>query len=226
MEKLCNKIANKIAIELDFDNDKKEVLAYGAFALFQMLISIVLVLLFGLIFKVAVEALIISFIVSILRKYSGGVHASSPSACMFVGTILCVAQAIVIKSFLSSQINTKLLLISGVLIFIWSYYILFKLAPVDSPNKPIKREEKRRRMKKGSITILSIYLIFVFIDIIIFHYFGGNRLIIYAICIYAGILWQTFTLTKFGFVTITNIDTLFMYLFNLKRRRKPNEKIN
>lgn len=220
MEKLCNKIANKIALQLEFDNDKKEVLAYGAFALFQMIISIVLVLIFGIVFHVAVEALIISFIVSILRKYSGGVHASSPSACMFIGTILCVGQAILIKLFIVPLVNIKILLILGVLIFIWSYYILYKLAPVDSLSKPIKREKKRIRMKKGSIKILSIYLIIVLLDIIIFNYFEENKPIIYAVCICLGVLWQTFTLTKFGFLTITNVDTLFKNIFNLKKEKK------
>ena len=220
MEKLCNKIANKIALELNFDNDKKEVLAYGAFALLQMIVSLALVLIFGLIFHVAVEALIISFIVSILRKYSGGVHASSPSACLFIGTIICVGLAILIKFFLALLIDIKIQLILGELIFIWSYYILYKLAPVDGPNKPIKREEKINRMKKGSIIILSVYLGIIIVDIIIFYYLGGNRLILYAICICAGVLWQTFTLTKFGFVTITNIDALFKYIFNLKKEEK------
>jgi len=220
MEKLCNKIANKISLQLDFDNDKKEVLAYGAFALFQMLISIALVLIFGLIFNVAVEALMISFIVSILRKYSGGVHASSPSACMFIGTIICVGQAILIKSFLAPLVNIKILLILGTSIFIWSYYMLYKLAPVDTPNKPIKREEKRKRMKKGSIIVLSVYAIIVLINIIIFHYFGRNRFLIYALCIYVGVLWQTFTLTKFGFRTITSIDAFFKYILNLKKEEK------
>lgn len=220
MEKLCNKIANKIALELDFDNDKREVLAYGAFALLQMIISIALVLIFGLIFNVAVEALIISFAASILRKYSGGVHASSPSACMFIGTILCVGQALVIKFFLAPLINIKLLLILGTLIFIWSYYMLLRLAPVDSPNKPIKREEKRRRMKKGSITILFVYLIIVLINIIIFHYFGINKFLIYATCIYVGVLWQTFTLTKSGYFTILYVDTLFNHIFNQKKEAK------
>lgn len=220
MEKLCNKIANKISIQLGFDDDKKEVLAYGAFALIQMFISIALVLIFGLVFNVAVEALIISFVVSILRKYSGGVHASSPSACLFIGTIICVGLAILIKSLLLSMINIKVFLILGAMFFIWSYYILVKLAPVDSSNKPIKREKKRKRMKKGSIIVLSVYLIISLMYIVIFHYFGGNQFIIYAGCICVGVLWQTFTLTKFGFLTITNIDTLFKYIFNLKKEEK------
>jgi len=220
MEKLCNKIANKIAVELDFDDDKREVLAYGAFALFQMLISIVLVLIVGLVFNVAGEALAISFVISILRKYSGGVHATSPSSCMFIGTTFCVGQAILIKFFIFPLIDIKILFIIGVVIFIWSYYILYKLAPVDSPNKPIKREEKINRMKKGSIIVLSVYLIIVLIDIIIFQYLGANVPIIYALCVYSGVLWQTFTLTKYGFITITRIDTLFNYLFSQKKEEK------
>ena len=78
MEKLSNNIANKVALELSLDDDNREVIAYGTFALIQMLFSIILVFLFGLLFHVAFEALIISFTGSILRKYSGGVHASSP----------------------------------------------------------------------------------------------------------------------------------------------------
>jgi accessory gene regulator B len=220
MEKLCSNIANKIALDLDFDNDKKEVLAYGAFALLHMSFSIALVLIFGLIFNVAAEALIISFTASILRKYSGGAHASSPSACMFIGTILCIGQAVLVKLFLAPLINIKILLILGAVIFIWSYYIVFKLAPVDNPNKPIKREEKRRRMKKGSIIILSIYLIIAFIDVIIFLCFGGEGPIVYTECICTGVLWQAFTLTKFGFLTISNVDTLFNHIFNLKKEVK------
>ena len=57
------------------------------------------------------------------------------------------------------MVNLKLIIILGVVIFIWSYYIIYKLAPVDSASKPIVKEEKRKRMKKGSIILLSVYLI-------------------------------------------------------------------
>ena len=97
MEKLSNNIANKVASELTLDENNREVIAYGTFALIQMLLSITLVFLFGLLFHVAFEALIISFTGSILRKYSGGVHASSPGICTFIGTIVCVGQAVLIS---------------------------------------------------------------------------------------------------------------------------------
>ena len=61
MQKLSNSIANKVALELSLDKDNREVIAYGTFALMQMFFSIILVFLFGLLFHVAFEALIISF---------------------------------------------------------------------------------------------------------------------------------------------------------------------
>lgn len=207
MEKLSNDIANKVASELSLDQDNKEVIAYGTFALMQMLLSIILVFLFGLLFHVAFEALIISFTASILRKYSGGVHASSPGICNFIGTIICVGQSVLISLLMSSVVNLKLIIILGVVIFIWSYYTIYKLAPVDSAAKPIAKEEKRKRMKKGSIILLSVYLIIAVFFVLLYISSGERKFLFYVLCLYSGILWQTFTLTSQGHLLVGKVDT-------------------
>ena len=207
MEKLADNIANRVASELTLDEDNRQVIAYGTFALMQMLLSIVLVFLFGLLFHVAFEALIISFTGGILRKYSGGVHASSPRICTFIGTIVCVGEALLISLLMSPMVNLKLIIILGALIFIWSYYIIYKLAPVDSASKPIVKEEKRKRMKKGSIILLSVYLIIVVIFIMLYISSGERKFLFYTLCLYSGILWQIFTLTAPGHLSIGKVDT-------------------
>jgi len=212
MEKLSNNIANIVALELSLDQDNKEVIAYGTFALMQMFVSIIFVFLFGLLFHVAFEALIISFTAAFLRKYSGGAHASSPGNCTFIGTVVCVGQAVLI-SFLSRWVvNLKLIIILGVIIFIWSYYIIYKLAPVDSASKPIVKEEKRRRMKKGSIILLSVYLITVVFFILLYISSGESKSLFYALCIYSGILWQAFTLTTLGHLVVGKVDTFLNHI--------------
>ena len=142
MEKYSKAVAAKLALELGYDDDKRDVMAYGAFALIQMFISVALVMIFGLMFHIAIEALIISFAASILRKYSGGVHASSPNTCTFLGIVVCVGFGLLIKLALAPAINVKEFLAAGILVFIWSCYTINKLAPVDTPNKPIKTEAK------------------------------------------------------------------------------------
>ena len=132
IEKLTNNISDKISLELGMDNDRKEVIAYGMFALFHTMISIILVGIFGLIFGVFWESLIISFSISILRKYSGGIHASSPEICAFLGTVIALGESILIVFTIVPSINLISTILGGIIIFSYSYYLIYKLAPVDS----------------------------------------------------------------------------------------------
>lgn len=208
MERLANNIANKLAGELNLDRNNREVIAYGAFAILQMVFSIILVTIFGWLFHVAFEALIISFTASILRKYSGGVHASSPAICTLIGIIVCVGQAILISFLIGSGVNLNVFIMLGAVIFIWSYYIIYKLAPVDSAAKPIVKEEKRKRMKRGSILVLSAYLFFAILFIMLYINTVQRKFVFYVLCLYSGILWQAFTLTAPGHLLIGKIDII------------------
>jgi accessory gene regulator B len=220
MEKFCNNFASKIALELKLDKDRKEVIAYGTFAILQTVLAIVFVIVFGLIFHVAVEALIVSFTASILRKYSGGAHASSPSKCIVIGTIICVGQAIIIRVAISPFANTSLLLLIGAIIFMMSYYLIYKLAPVDSMSKPIRNKEKRYRMKKGSIYVLNAYLILGLLNVVLYSYFGERGFAVYTLCICGGITWQAFTLTKIGHIVVNKTDTFLNQILIVKRGRR------
>ncbi|MBW9151522.1 accessory gene regulator ArgB-like protein [Clostridium estertheticum] len=216
MEKLADSIANKVALELSLNEDNKEVISYGTFALIQMLIAIIFVIIFGVLFHVAFEALIISFTAAILRKYSGGVHASSPWICNCIGTIVSVGQAVIISLLTNSVVNLKLVIIIGVVIFIWSYYIIYKLAPVDSASKPIVKQEKRNRMKKGSIILLSVYLGIIAFLILLYISSGEKKLVFYVLCLYSGILWQVFTLTSSGHLLVGKVDH---FLYHIIKKR-------
>lgn len=216
LERISKKIGNRLGDELKLNNDDREVVAYGAFAFMQIILSIALVAILGAVFQVMTEALIISFSISILRKYSGGVHANSSDSCIIFGTIVSVGLALII-ALLSPWIYISLILYCGLAVFLWSYYIIFKLAPVDSLSKPIKKEEKRRRMKKGSILILNAYFVIILLFIFLYYFKETGDLLKYSMCMYAGILWQTFTLTKIGHSVIGKIDTFISHIFYLKR---------
>lgn len=206
IEDICGKFSNNIAKELNLDDDKRAVINYGIFAFIQIAICIILVVIFGLIFNVVTEALIVSFSISILRKSSGGVHASSPGRCAIIGTIAGVGMGLIVKYI---NVSLGLVMIGGSIAFIWSYYIVFKLAPVDSAAKPIKNIEKRTRLKKNSMMILSVYLIIAITGIVYFYFMRNSRLLVYSLCLYMGMLWQVFSLTRCGHLVIGKLDKLF-----------------
>lgn len=216
MHKACNAVADKISSELNLDHERREVIAYGTFALLQIVISISLVMLFGWLFGVVVEALIISFTSNILRKYSGGVHASTPTTCIIIGTAACIGMTGLLV-FLSPVLSFSLIVFLGLFTFMISYYLIYRLAPVDNPSKPITKEEKRQRMKKGSIWILTVYAAVVFFLMMLYLVIREKKLLLYSTCIYVGIIWQVFTLTRSGHLFVTKIDTfLNQILFIIK----------
>lgn len=206
IEKICKSCSTSISKELKLDKNKEAVINYGIFAIIHMSISIILVAIFGAIFGVLKEALIVSFIGSILRKSSGGAHAGSPGKCALIGTIVSVGIGAICNK---SNISVRTIMIMGIITFSISYYFIYKLAPVDSPAKVIKNINKKLRLKKASILILTVYLIIVIINVILYYFYKSQALLGYSMCIYLSILWQVFSLTKSGHYLLGKIDTLF-----------------
>lgn len=217
LELICRSISYKLKKNLEIDEDKRSIIEYGLFAFLHMMISILLIFIVGAFFNVLIEALIISFVVAILRKFSGGAHASTPTNCAVIGVLISVLPAYLVQN-ISLKLNYMALL--GIVIYSIAFIIIYKLAPVDSVNKPIKKQTKIKRLKKGSITILLLYMIISILNIIIYTINGEDYMLLYCLCIYIGVVWQVLTLTKIGHYIVNIIDSLFIKIFNLKRGKK------
>ena len=216
MEKLAQRITNKLSIELNFDDDKRQIVAYGLLALIQIIISIALISFVSLIFGVIFEALIICFSVSILRKYSGGAHAGSIEICTIFSVFACVGFAIIIKYLLLTFVDTIIIIYLLLIVYAFSFVLLYLFAPVDSPNKPIKTEKKRVRMRKNSFLTLSIF--FAISILFLFLGFKNKSFISLNLSLLLGILWQVFTLTTIGKHSLKKVDFIINKILSLKRR--------
>lgn len=211
IERASNALASGIASTLNMDREQEEVIAYGAFAFIQTLWSIILVMLFGIILNVLIESLIISLAISVLRKYSGGAHSSSPNRCALIGAIVSSILAIIVV--LAVKFNESYLIVSiGLLSFIIAYLTVNKLAPVDSLAKPIKKVEKRKRLKKASINILHFLLLVAIVLSAGYYIYDREILLTFGLCISSGVIWQSFSLTKPGHLILGTIDNLFKKL--------------
>lgn len=207
LDSITKNITKNLEKQLELNQDETSVVQYGLYAFFQMSLSIVLVAIVGLVFDVAIEALIISFSISIFRKYSGGVHATTSINCLIIGVIVSVLPTVIISKI---PININYLILIGIVVFISSIFITYRLAPVDSCNKPIRKKEKIERLKKGSVIILISYIMLVLFNILIYYYSKNEIFLVYCRCIYIGVVWQVFTLTKLGHIFITIIDSLLI----------------
>jgi accessory gene regulator B len=215
MERLARKIASNIAGSLDYDDEKERVIAYGLTAMLQVAVTVILVFSIGLLVGAPVEALIICFSVSILRKYSGGAHAGTIEECISISVIYCVVFALISRRLLLPVLNTYSMLFIIIVVYALSFIAIFKLAPVDSPNKPIKTDKKKRRMRRGSFITLSVYFVLSILFLLLsLKYHNRSSL---GISLLFGIIWQIFTLTKFGFYFLKKIDFGVNNIFRNRR---------
>lgn len=214
IEKISNNLAFKVSSTLKLNKDKEEIIAYGAFNFIQTIWCIFMVMFLGIIFNVALKAMIISFIISILRKYSGGAHSSSPNRCASIGAIVSVGLALFVN-YIYDLLSLNWIVIMQVIIFFFAYYSIYKYAPVDSPAKPIVKEELKQRMKKRSIITLNVLIVITTILLINYSFLGIKYYLSIDICICFGILWQVLTLTPKGYLMLLNIDGFLKKITNI-----------
>ncbi|MBC2458239.1 accessory gene regulator ArgB-like protein [Clostridium beijerinckii] len=210
-EKIATKIGNNAKLFLNINEEQEQIIVYGAINLFQMLFAILWVIIAGLLFGVFYEALIFSISASILRKYSGGVHASSPSRCVIIGTFSAALAGILINNIFYSINSINVAVISGAII-IFAFITVFRNAPVDSIKKPIRNIETRRQFKRKSIFTIFVFLFIIIILFMLNEKFSELYYIKLIESIGVGVLWQTITLTKNGINFLNKVDSALKYI--------------
>ncbi|ALB45904.1 accessory gene regulator ArgB-like protein [Clostridium beijerinckii] len=210
IESIAANIGKKTKYILDFDDNTEEIVIYGAMNLIQTTVSFFLVIVIGFIFGVIYESLVFTIIVSILKKYSGGAHASSPGRCLFIGSVISIGLSLLISKILCKQSVWGITVI-GILCIAISLYIIIKKAPVDSEKKPITSNKMRQRLKRDSIVTILICSSVMVMVLLIFKISGNLVYIKIFECTGLGTLWQSFTLTKPAIEFLHKIDSLLPF---------------
>lgn len=210
-EKIAVKIGNNAKSLLNADEDKEQIIIYGAINLLQIIFSILWVMITGFLLGVFYEALLFSITTGILRKYSGGVHASSSSRCIIIGTsIACIAGLSVDHILYKLDIVTVLWMCIAFIIL--AFMIVVKKAPVDSVKKPITNIEVKKQFKKKSIVALFLFTFLILILFILNQKYSGMYYIRFIESISLGLFWQAITLTTYGVSLINKIDFLLKHI--------------
>ncbi|WP_160690448.1 accessory gene regulator B family protein [Clostridium sp. C2-6-12] len=210
-EKIAVKMGSKAKSFLNADEDKEQIIIYGAINLLQIIFAILWVIIFSLLLGVPFEALLFSVTTGILRKYSGGVHASSPSRCIIIGTsIACIAGISI--DYILYKLSLFTIMWTSVTCIIFAFTVVVKNAPVDSIKKPITNIEVKKQFKKKSITAILFFTGIILILFILSQRYSGLYYIklIESICL--GMLWQAITLTKGGISLVNKVDFVLKYI--------------
>lgn len=217
IDNVSKSFASIVSSNLSLGQEQEEVIAYGAFALIQTVLSIFAIAAFGLLLGVFAESMIISFAAAILRKFSGGAHATKPLNCAVIGMIIFCVLGLLVKYLM---INIEFVYLIGLMAleFAFVFYVMIKYSPVGSANKPLKNPDKRKRLKKQSL-MFTLSMLAVNIVLTYAYVLTNNiKFLTVAACISTGILWQSITLVSLGHIIIESLDTFMGGTTILNRR--------
>ncbi|MGE4272788.1 MAG: accessory gene regulator ArgB-like protein [Desulfitobacterium sp.] len=178
---MSNELTNVITKDLDFNEDKKEIVAYAIETSLYSVIGVLLLILFSLLVGALKAALIAAVFGVILRRLSGGAHFDTPTKCLIFGAILYTGLGVLAQKLVEYHLVTDLMLWASLGI---ALIIVGILAPVDSENKPIHSAKLKRNLKGLSIAFVIVSFVIVLIS--------ANVLLDVSLSL--GILYQSLTL--------------------------------
>ena len=180
-ENISNKLMEVIVSELNYNEDKKEIITYAIETTLLTVIGLFSIIFLGYLFNALRPTIIAAFFGSSLRRVSGGAHFETPLKCLVIGSLAYSFLGVLANQLVIRGFNNKSYLLGAMII---SLFLVFKLAPVDSKAKPIYSGKLKLKLKILSIGFVIVS--FVLIGIV-------NN---YLFCISAtfGVLHQSLTL--------------------------------
>lgn len=147
-----------------------------------LMVNVLSAVLIGIAFKMLDEIILFIFVYKSLRKYIGGSHASNARLCYIYSCIIYVVVLICIRYYwLSSMVTTAF--VCGSLMILWL------LAPVEAPKKPLDPIEYDIFRRRSRITILICLCAFISLHYIpnqyTYYYSNVIAVSIYAVTLFA-----------------------------------------
>lgn len=144
------------------EDTEQEVIVYGFELLIASVITFLLVLLLGLMFRKGVQTLIFMLFYCPLRRYSGGYHAGNYRNC--TAFFLSMYGAVLLMSMREMKLPLS---VYESLVWIAALAVIWILAPVDTENKRLGSEEKKSyRLRSRKIVLFesTVILLFYFLN--------------------------------------------------------------
>jgi len=205
VETLAFNIAGKIAVEMNFDENKKAVIAYGLTAIFQIATIFAVISIIGILFDFWYESIIIFLGVGIIKKSTGGAHSQTMEGCLVISVLSITILSTLARYFFDFPLSKFVNFGISIFVFIFCFIVFYIRVPVDSPNKPIVKPEKIKKLRRQSFLILTIFFLLSIALIILTTWY--NRFYSIAISIRLSMLWQLFMLTRIGAQFIRKADS-------------------
>lgn len=151
---LQNIILKLISNDPNLKEDDIPLIYYGLTQGFFLILNLLISLTIGILCGVFLQCFWTVFLLFPLRIYAGGYHAQTRTSCFFISIFMILITSLILRYFtIPGNVCTAF---SGILTaFIW------KQAPLDTENKRLDDEERKKYRKKTHIILLIHALLII-----------------------------------------------------------------
>lgn len=157
-ENISNKLTEAIVSELNYNEDKKEIISYAVENLLLTILGLFSVIFLGYLFNSLIPTVIATFFGGTLRRVSGGAHFDTPIKCLAIGSLVYSFLGVLANQLAIWGLNIDSYLSVAMII---SLFLVFKFAPVDSSAKPIYSGKLRFKLRILSIGFVIVSFILI-----------------------------------------------------------------
>ena len=163
ISKLAKNIAHFFVVQNITEESKEVIYAYGMELLISDVLNTLIVLLIALISHALLAVIVFIAVFMGLRQFVGGYHANSHLSCMFT-----LVMVMLVFSYGICNVSGQIAQIFSIGFIAIALPVIFCIAPVPHPNKPMSKE-KGVKLRKRSI-ILAAALSTAVIALLLFQY--------------------------------------------------------
>jgi accessory gene regulator B len=176
----------------DYSDDEREIMGYGLRMILVTIIDLLAVLIFGLVIGVPGLAVTAVISIGVIRKFSGGFHASTVLRCALLGAMVSVGSGL-LANYLAENINRGVIFILLWMVLMIGAILIYSYAPAGVKEKPLTSLPKRVRLK------ICSFIAFFIVLLIDFGLYLTLEVDSYVLSSLFGVVWQIFTITPLAY---------------------------
>ena len=159
--RITSGVVEKLTDSTTISDTEKELYLYGFFILISQILYFIITIIMGILLDIVSLSIVFYISFQFIRRYAGGIHASSELKCEIISTTSIFISLLCVKSNVMFNIQIPTLILT-----LFASIVIFILCPLDTPEKPLTKEELRY-FRKISLIVLAIMVSIIIISIVI-----------------------------------------------------------
>lgn len=159
--RIASGVVEKLTDSTTISDTEKELYLYGFFILISQILYFIITIIMGILLDIVSLSVVFYISFQFIRRYAGGIHASSELKCEIISTTSIIICLLCVKSNVIFDMQIPTLILT-----LFASIVIFILCPLDTPEKPLTKEELRY-FRKISLIVLAIMLSISIISIVI-----------------------------------------------------------